>query len=668
MDFTGLDLSVPSTWTNEIPCLYGAYRWLNGTPMHYFNTNISVRDLHLNARLMSQIEGVEKWGFEALFQRSISWDRVDEIVERYLKNPSRFKFFPPVTLALLPVSEGRMHSDYATQKIETRVEDQFLIWSMPGIEIRFFTQGKDKPRDAGQIAMIRWDTSKLTAVAIDGQHRVAALKKFRDSAHPDAANSDVPATFLFFDPKLPKEKHLLNLVREIFVDVNHNARTVDESRIILLDDRDFIRRAARSSLIQAFNEVAEPQPLEWKGLETGLETEILNGIPQELIDLSLGRQGADVSKLRPWQYISVFNVYRILKFFVFENKWETFEKAMGLTSLGAGDGALGAAVAAKRPDPEDDEGGSQEEDSFVFSPAIGDELLSQYFDENVRPLIMGVLTGIRPYKDFISNAMAKFNSPQGTEFREFLIAESSVDRGSRSILSENFENHKPDVFATVVAMQEELRRPDGWENDLIWYSVTQRALFGEIPMIRRALEYFCDPEEPKTQVHFIDRYVRALSALWVGGVFKRDFKPVGTMPLWFGSPLELKNGEFSIRPSDAAARKMAKLIRILVAAVVAKEYGWSAKEFFEHGFGGNNAGLKAAFTNLRTNYVKYLKSDDWARRGKLRKEAWYAESAERRLKNLVKRVVYDLEADPELDPEEAGESDEPAIDNTFPEL
>jgi len=647
MDLTGLNIAQQTTWTQEVPCLYGAYKWLNGIPLHYFNTNISVRDLHTNVRLMSQIEGVEKWGFEALFQRSISWDRVDEIVNRYLKNGARFKFFPPVTMALLPVSDGRMHCDYESHTLEVRRDGQFEIWSMPGVEMKFFTQGADGPRESGQIAFLKWDTRIFSAVAIDGQHRIAALKKFRDSSHPESASSDVPATFLVFDPRLPRDKHLLNLVREIFVDVNHNAKTVDDSRIILLDDRDFIRRAARSCVLQSFNEKAEPVTPLWQNLEEGLPTLYLKGIPQELIDLNLGRQGADVSKLRPWQFISVFNAYRILKFFVFGNRWDAFESVMSINSLTEDDGALGAAVASKRPDPEDDEQGCIEDDAFVFSPAIGDELLTDYFDENVRPLLMGILTGIKPYRNFIERALKLLSSDHGTELREYLIAESTADRATRSTLSENLERDNPDLYAVLQASQKKLRRPDGWEEDLIWYSVTQRAFFSELPMVRKALEYFSDPDEPKTLLTFVDRYVRAVSCLWEAGVFRRDYKPVGAMPLWFGSPLEIRNGEIVIKPSDAAARGMARLIRILVAAVHAKNNGLEAKDFFEHGFGGNSAGLKAAFTALKKNYEKYLRNDDGNRGVRPKNDAYYANSAERRLRNLVRKAVFHMEAEPE---------------------
>lgn len=646
MDFKGLTIAPQTSWTPETPCLYGAYRWLNGTPLHYFNTTISVRDLHTNVRLMNQIEGVEKWGFEALFQRSISWDRVDEIVGRYLKNNARFKFFPPVTLALLPVSDGRMHSDYSAHDMAVQNEGDFQVWRLNGLEIKFYIPGMDRPRDAGQIAMLKWDTSLFSAVAIDGQHRIAALKKFRDSSHPEAAVSDVPATFLVFDPKLPKDKHLLNLVREIFVDVNHNAKIVDESRIILLDDRDFTRKAARSCVLQAFDEQANPVPVEWNKLDDDASTTCLSGIPQELMDLNAGRQGADVKRMRDWQYLSVFNLHRILKFYIFENKWDTFESAMGLGGVTEDYGPLGSAVAAKRPDEEDDSNGT-DDDNFVFSPAIGDELLEDYFDLQVRPLVMGLLTGIKPYRDLLEKAREMFASEHGADLREFLIAESSMEKGCASTLASNLERDQPDLFATLVSMQKKLRRPDGWENDLIWYSVTQRAFFSEASITRKALEYFSDPNAPKTLPHFVDRYVMALSALWEAGVFERDCRPVGAMPLWFGSPLEIKNGEIVIKPSDAAARRMARLIRILVAAFHAKENDWDPKDFFTDGFGGNNAGLKKAFNDLKKNYEKYLRNDHESRGLKPKKDSYYADSAERRLKNLVRQAVFHIESEPE---------------------
>jgi len=92
---------------------------------------------------------------------------------------------------------------------------------------------------------------------------------------------------------------------------------------------------------------------------------------------------------------------------------------------------------------------------------------------------------------------------------------------------------------------------------------------------------------------------------------------------------------------------MARLIRILVAAVHAKNNGLEAKDFFEHGFGGNSAGLKAAFTALKKNYEKYLRNDDGNRGVRPKNDAYYANSAERRLRNLVRKAVFHMEAEPE---------------------
>jgi hypothetical protein len=544
-----------------------------------------------------------------------------------------------------------MHSDYSAQEMDVKNEGDFQVWRMKGMEIRFLTHGAERPRDAGQIALLKWDTSLFSAVAIDGQHRIAALKKFRDSSHPEAAISDVPATFLVFDPNLPKDKHLLNLVREIFVDVNHNAKIVDESRIILLDDREFTRKAARSCVLQAFDEQANPVQVVWNKLDEELPTTFLTGIPQELIDLDAGRQGADVKRMREWHYLSIFNLHRILKYFIFENRWRVFENVMGLGSLTEDDGPLGSAVAAKRDDDEEDSDGT-DDDTFFFSPAIGDELIANFFDLQVRPLVMGVLTGIKPYRDLLEEARSMFATDHGPDLREFLIAESSVERGSQSALAENLRRDQPDLFATLQSMLKKLRRPDGWEADLIWYSVTQRAFFYEVSMTRRALEYFSAADAPKTLPHFVDRYVRALSALWEAGVFQRDYRPVGAMPLWFGSPLETKHGEIVIKPSDAAARRMARLIRILVAAFHAKENGWEPKDFFNDGLNGNSAGLKAAFTALKKNYEKYLSSDDVSRGLRPKKDSYYSDSAERRLKNLVRRAVFRIDTEPEPTAEE----------------
>jgi hypothetical protein len=53
--------------------------------------------------LVDEIPGSAEWSFEAIFQRDIDVERVEqELLEGYLENEDKAKFFPPLTIALLP--------------------------------------------------------------------------------------------------------------------------------------------------------------------------------------------------------------------------------------------------------------------------------------------------------------------------------------------------------------------------------------------------------------------------------------------------------------------------------------------------------------------------------------------------------------------------------------
>ena len=60
--------SKETPWSEKFTVVYGNYNWLNDAPIHYLLTTLSVRNLWNEVRLMGEINGVEKWGFEALFQ------------------------------------------------------------------------------------------------------------------------------------------------------------------------------------------------------------------------------------------------------------------------------------------------------------------------------------------------------------------------------------------------------------------------------------------------------------------------------------------------------------------------------------------------------------------------------------------------------------------------
>src|ERR1051326_3622821 len=54
--------------------------------------------------LIENIPGSERWDIRDLFQRDVDMTRVEESILPYLRDPTKVKFFNPITLVLLPLN------------------------------------------------------------------------------------------------------------------------------------------------------------------------------------------------------------------------------------------------------------------------------------------------------------------------------------------------------------------------------------------------------------------------------------------------------------------------------------------------------------------------------------------------------------------------------------
>lgn len=172
-----------SSWTAPFTMIYGSYEWLNEHPIHYCLTCISIRNLWEDVRLMNEIPGVEKWGFEALFQRVVREDWVSQIKNGYLGDKNRFKFFPPVTIAILPCIDDVPQRSYEKDgdfEFDKDAKQKYSA-NLPGISLKFPTVSTPNFPEFGTPAILKWDKKKYVAIAIDGQHRISALRKFGSS-------------------------------------------------------------------------------------------------------------------------------------------------------------------------------------------------------------------------------------------------------------------------------------------------------------------------------------------------------------------------------------------------------------------------------------------------------------------------------------------------------
>ncbi len=255
--------SLPKTHFNTpIFGLHGQYSLAPGIVVPYLNASVELERVVLELKTFDQvpysIDAV--WSLEELYQRDIDYDRIkDEIVNGYLKDPAKLKFFNALTIMLFPKSvsgaAAAEFEDYAGNDPSIPVPDVEFDANFAGSSAKKSVFGGVQYVQENFMGRLRWDMDRVEAVAVDGQHRLCALRKWHESKNsvltPDEAKTQIPILFLLvhstvgFKAAQTSSKSLRLIAREIFTDLNKNAKKVDEAREIILDDRSIPALCAR---------------------------------------------------------------------------------------------------------------------------------------------------------------------------------------------------------------------------------------------------------------------------------------------------------------------------------------------------------------------------------------------------------------------------------------
>lgn len=205
-----------------------------------------------NITLIENIPGSERWDIRDLFQRDVDMARVENAILPYLRDTTRVKFFNPLTLVLLPITvTGAV--DAAVPHVEpvvfTMGEHHYTRYEREG----FFSFEVHQKVPA--YSKLLWNDAKVKLVAIDGQHRLSALKFWKDATGPkDLDTWQIPVVILgvFRADNNPSHipSNLLEIVRKTFVYINSRAEEVNEARLILLDD-ETVPEVCTQELVQA---------------------------------------------------------------------------------------------------------------------------------------------------------------------------------------------------------------------------------------------------------------------------------------------------------------------------------------------------------------------------------------------------------------------------------
>jgi hypothetical protein len=203
--------------------------------IRFLQTALTPNDLE-KTTLIQNIKGSESWDVKDLFQRDVDEERVTEQITPYFNNPDLVKFFNPLTMLLLPMQSD---SDDAQKIVEyvaktTRADGSFEYEDFERVGHYKFEVCKNPPA----YSKVKWRGSSTKLVAIDGQHRLNTLTRIAKDNPSLLKGWHIPVIIIgvFQEKNEDPVPNLLEVVRKIFLYINTEAKTVSESREILLND------------------------------------------------------------------------------------------------------------------------------------------------------------------------------------------------------------------------------------------------------------------------------------------------------------------------------------------------------------------------------------------------------------------------------------------------
>ena len=236
-------------YNQSLPGVFGEFGSASNLHAFYVQSTISPEELTNKVKLVGQIPGSERWGVRDLFQREVDEERVTDSLIPYLRS-DQIKFFNPLTLTLLPMQDTRVVSEnLPVVKVYDAPEngdDWHCMERAPYYRMKHLV-------NAQQYAELEWNDSRCKLVAIDGQHRLSALKRIFEDYDNDEyfLNWRIPVVVVSFkeSDNNTNPPTVLEVVRKIFVYINSTAKEINRQREILLSDES-INSLATQELVQ----------------------------------------------------------------------------------------------------------------------------------------------------------------------------------------------------------------------------------------------------------------------------------------------------------------------------------------------------------------------------------------------------------------------------------
>ena len=529
-------------YTEPLAFIPGKYTLSQAGQVPYFSAVIPLQDLVNQIKLVEDIpeEARLTWSLEELFQRDINWQRVhNELVNGYLKDPNKLNFFNSLTIALLPQDGLKIENQYGEPEYSPSPTINNEDWKKIDVGNICVEFNQDE-----SIGILRWHKERIIPVAIDGQHRLAALKQYCEDLTPGIShelNTKIPLILLILDNRVGFEerhgKSLIETLREIFIDLNRNARGVAKSRLILLDDLNIqsfcVRTLLASHVTDVSTDVLPLSMVTWREDDAKFDVDSGHSITtvlnlNEIVDICLGGAALEVSDL-----LGETEVRRYVG--NIKSKLELTPEVQ--QSI---DNHLQLCINRVEP--------------FSFKT----EHLNTFkeaFRLQWTPHIVQVFREFAPYKKYLLKA--EEIGAVDRMLADYLLS-SKENR-------ENFKNRKKEEDRTFdphtkidvpLTELQELKR-----NEWAFYVVFQKALFINFFGLDAQRQEFSGREIGDTRESFLTWWLEHINALHERGVFNLDWKAgKSEADLWLGIANNPVSG--TIQYSRAAANRISAFMTI----------------------------------------------------------------------------------------------------------
>ncbi|MCY4482209.1 MAG: hypothetical protein OXC12_04970 [Spirochaetaceae bacterium] len=273
---------VRKDYNHQIQGVYGEFGAGSGLRAFYLQSTFTPSELR-RISLISDISGSERWPVRDLFQRDVDNERVSEGLVPYLQDESKIKFFNPLTLTTLPMApDGNSVRSEMLPVVESEIDQDQQNWeclTRDGYYRMRWIKGHP------EYAILEWNDQRTRLVAIDGQHRLSALKRFEHDpssrSYRNFSKWRIPIVVVCFrsEETGPKAPRVLDVVRNIFVYINTEAKVVNKARQILLTDesvncictQELLQRSHGNDILEPDEQNMKLLPLlffDWRGEES----------------------------------------------------------------------------------------------------------------------------------------------------------------------------------------------------------------------------------------------------------------------------------------------------------------------------------------------------------------------------------------------------------------